>query len=124
MRRAASFANFLYEPPRVPALAAICSHRRRPADATRGLEHPFFRAIIAPLTGASRSRRNPLRKPADIDRLLENAVATALGLDRPHPSLPGLIRPPRRRALSRRGTNFGRRRHGVSLPWRERRKAA
>jgi hypothetical protein len=65
-----------------------------------------------------------LRKSAEIDRLLENAVATALGLDRPHPSLPALIRPPRRRALSRRATSLSRRRHGVSLPWRERRKAA
>jgi hypothetical protein len=64
-----------------------------------------------------------LRKAPDIDSLLENAVATALGLDRPHPSLPALIRPPRRRALSRRATNLGRR-HRVLLLWRERRKAA
>jgi hypothetical protein len=65
-----------------------------------------------------------LRKAADIDSLLENAVATALGLDKPHPSLPALIRPPRRRALSRRTISPSRRRQRLALPWRERRKAA
>jgi hypothetical protein len=62
-------------------------------------------------------KENPVRKAADIDRVLENAVAIALGLDAPHPALPAMIRPARRRALSRR-------RHGVALPRRERRKAA
>jgi hypothetical protein len=65
-----------------------------------------------------------LRKAADIDRLLENAVATALGLEKPHPSLPALLRPPRRRTLSRRAISLDRRRPRAPLPWRERRKAA
>jgi len=58
-----------------------------------------------------------VRKAADIDHLLENAVATALGLDKPYPALPALFRPAHRRALTHR-------RHGIALPRRERRKAA
>jgi hypothetical protein len=43
-----------------------------------------------------------MRKALDLDHLFENAVATALGLDRPHPDLPDHIRPSRRRAIGRR----------------------
>lgn len=58
-----------------------------------------------------------MRKAPDLDRLLENAVATALGLDAPHPEVPARIRPSRRRALVRRH-------HTVAAPRHEPRKAA
>jgi hypothetical protein len=58
-----------------------------------------------------------MRKAPDLDHLLENAVATALGLDMPHPEVPARIRPSQRRALARR--------HHTSAPARhEHRKAA
>jgi hypothetical protein len=58
-----------------------------------------------------------MRKAPDLDHLLENAVATALGLDKPHPELPARIRPSQRRALSRRH-------HTVAAPRREHKVAA
>jgi hypothetical protein len=58
-----------------------------------------------------------MRKALDLDHLLENAVATALGLEKPHPELPAHIRPMRRRKLVHR-------QHGVAAPRREHRRAA
>lgn len=42
-----------------------------------------------------------MRKSVDLDPLLENAVAAALGIDRPHPELPNKIRTGHRRPLRR-----------------------
>lgn len=42
-----------------------------------------------------------MRKSAELDHLLENAVAAALGLDAPHPETPRRLRASRRK-LSRR----------------------
>ena len=33
-----------------------------------------------------------MRKSVDLDHMLENAVAEALGLDRPHPQIPRKLR--------------------------------
>jgi hypothetical protein len=43
-----------------------------------------------------------MRKPNDLDRMLENAVATALGLDLPHPEEPRRLIGARARAAAAR----------------------
>lgn len=58
-----------------------------------------------------------MRRAPDLDQLLENAVATALGLGTPHPEAPTRIRPSRRRALARRH-------HTIAVARHEHRKAA
>jgi hypothetical protein len=42
-----------------------------------------------------------MRKSLDLDHLLENAVAEALGLDRPHPDTPRRLRSNARRSNRR-----------------------
>ncbi|HVW91465.1 MAG TPA: hypothetical protein VHB74_02540 [Devosia sp.] len=43
-----------------------------------------------------------MRKPTDLDRVLENAVASALGLDLPHPEAPRRVMAARTRPAARR----------------------
>lgn len=45
-----------------------------------------------------------MRKSVELDHLLENAVAAALGLPEPHPQPPGKLRASRARASRRRQT--------------------
>jgi len=41
-----------------------------------------------------------MRKPEDLDRMLENAVASALGLELPHPNVPRRLIGARARAAA------------------------
>lgn len=43
-----------------------------------------------------------MRKSLDLDHLLENAVASALGLERPHPRVPRRLRQVAPRSVLRR----------------------
>jgi hypothetical protein len=52
-----------------------------------------------------------MRKSLDLDHLLENAVAEALGLDRPHPETPRRLRSNARRSNRRREATVVRARH-------------
>lgn len=54
-----------------------------------------------------------MRKPTDLDRMLENAVASALGVDLPHPEVPHRVSP-RTRPASRRRQAANRRQAALS----------
>jgi hypothetical protein len=53
--------------------------------------------VKQPITGGHATpifelKERPMRNPQALDQLLENAVATALGLERPHPLAPRKLR--------------------------------
>jgi hypothetical protein len=50
---------------------------------------------------AAHFKERPMRKNSELEQLLENAVAAALGVDIPHPKMPSRLRVSRRRPVKR-----------------------